>query len=142
MTLFSPLQESSLVAFLLVFFCPIFFTYFVFLVAHDALNKKGKGKKRKVMDNIETNLQTSAQNLENLESQPPNSQQSQPPNTQQSQPPDPEEKTGRIHWKSCDEFLAQCLLRYQSYCYSKKEEYSTNSKFCARWIQPMMVKEH
>ena len=142
MTVFSPHQESSLVAFLLVFFCPIFLTYFVFLVAHDALNKKGKGKKRKVMDNIETNLQTSAQNLENLESQPPNTQQSQPPNTQQSQPPDPEEITLRIHWKSCDEFLAQCLLRYQSYCYSKKKEYSTNSKFCARWIQPMMAKEH
>jgi len=91
MTVFSPHQESSLVAFLLVFFCPIFLTYFVFLVAHDALDKK-RGKKRKVLDNIETNLQTSAQNLENLESQPPNSQQSQPPNTQQSQPPDPEEK--------------------------------------------------
>ena len=132
MTVFSPHQESSLVAFLLVSFCPIFLTYFVFLVAHDALNKKGKGKKRKVMDNIETNLQTSAQNLENLESQPPNTQQS----------PDPEEKTGRIHWKSCDEFLAQCLLKYQSYCYAKKKEYNTTSKFCARWIQPLMAQEH
>ena len=131
MAVFSPQQESSLVAFLYCFFGPIFLIFLVFIVATPQdnapdKNDRGKGpqRKRKAIDAIEKKLLASAHNLDD------------------DQPPATKKDTRKICWKHCNEFLGSCLLSYQAYCHSKNNEAGTGSIFCARWLQPKMATEY
>ena len=125
-----------------IVFCPLFLTLVVFVVAAMAKGASQKpGTKRKTISSMETHCTTSGENLDNLESQPPNSQQSKPPKSK-SQPKPKSQRSQRITWNALtDGHLCTCVLEYQSHCNNKNLEYNPSSIYCAVYVQPLMAKE-
>ena len=134
-------HKSFFVAFGFIVFCPLFLTLVVFVVAAMAKGASQKpGTKRKTISSMEIHCTTSGDNLDNLESQPPNSQPSKAPKSKSEAKP--KSQGYRITWNDLtDRHLCTCVLEYQSHCNNKNLDYNPVSVWCALYVQKLMAKE-